>query len=63
MWVGNVLDELVEVAPGYYLGKAHLRTLTCLWCDYPGLLWRRQNGDTVAALCDSAGRAQRHVLY
>jgi hypothetical protein len=25
MWGGNVLDELVEVAPGCYLGKAHLR--------------------------------------
>jgi hypothetical protein len=24
MWGGNVLDELVEVAPGYYLGKSPL---------------------------------------
>jgi hypothetical protein len=28
MWGGNVLDELVEVAPGYYLGKSPLRALT-----------------------------------
>src|SRR5581483_11091613 len=29
--VRRVLDELVELAPGYYLGKAHLRQLVLGW--------------------------------
>jgi hypothetical protein len=27
----GVLDELVQIAPGYYLGKAHLRFLSGCW--------------------------------